>query len=629
MTLAAPSVTFTIVDGGLSEAPAAPLDGPMWILGPTSSGTVESPFTTTQAALIKSTFGHGPAVEAALQALNKNITQVTLMRVDGTGGTAGIYGTITVTSQGAGITVTGDGTVKPGDDWEPIVRWTKAGTIGVTGIEYEYSFDNGGKYNGPKELGTDTFITLPNGGGKYNITGLELTTLITRVTEVRVDFLGHAAEFGAFHGVVDPNSPYAITVPIDDATILTACANLRTHGLTHVAVVAGTHGAVDTTAQTALTALVNPTTRAEAIVFIEAYAEIMFGDGTVNSGHTIRTTSAIHTAPDNVNVLTSSPAVAGDVLIGDSFSLTTTAPRWSIDELLDALDVFKASVAPFNGLLEIVGPVLTSAEAQAIEDKLEGFSAKNRDVRAVGHFRMRNTGETQQAYVDAYKLAHPLAASSGRKGRLALTGSWYQPSQLVPGATSPRPWSFSITPRLAREAYAEHPIYEATVGTFSGALREANGTTVLPRACDEDSEPIYTPARLWVPMTKDSKIVSSIGVTLAEDGSDFAQIQYGRIIDAVKRFEQIELKKRLGQQVAPKPGTVVIDPNEAKRIEKAEEKKLIDAFGGSKGQILRARVVVDPTSVVSGAGSKIVFVDVFVTPPGYIEIIVGRLQFAL
>jgi hypothetical protein len=629
MSLSAPSVSFTIVDGGLSEAPAAPLDGPMWILGPTSSGTAEDPFTTTQAATVKSTFGHGPAVEAALQALNKNITQVTLMRVDPTGGTDGVYGTITVNSQGAGITVTGDGTVKPGDDWEPIVRWTAGGTIGVTGIEYEYSLDNGGKYSGPRELGTDTSITLPNGGGKYNLVGLELSTLITRVAEARTDFLGHTGESPTYHTVVDPNAPYAVTTPIDDATVLTACANLRTHALTHVAVVAGTHGVVDTTAQTALTALVNPTTRAEAIVFIEAFIDIFFGTGTANSGHSIRTTSAIHAAADITNVITSSPAVAGDVVAGDTFSLTTTAPRWSIDALLAALDVFNASVAPFNGLLEIVGPILTSAEAQAIEDKLESFSTKNRDVRAIGHFRMRNAGETQQAYVNAYKLAHPIAASSGRRGRLALTGSWYQPSQLVPGATSPRPWSFSIAPRLARNAYAEHPIYEATVGTFSGALRAANGTTVLPRACDEDSEPIFTPARLWVPMTKDSKIVSSIGVTLAEDGSDFAQIQYGRIIDAVKRFEQIELKKRLGQQVAPKPGTVVIDPNEKKRIEKAEEKKLIDAFGGSKGQILRARVVIDPASVVSGAGSKIVYVDVYVTPPGYIEIIVGRLQFAL
>jgi hypothetical protein len=632
--LSPPSVSFTILDGGLSEGTVPPVDGPFWLFGLTSSGTANSPLLTTQPSTVKSSLGYGIGVEAALQALNKEVNEISFVKIDPTDQTAGVYGSITVTSQGAGITVTGDSTVKPADDWEPIILWTAGCTIGVTGGKYKYSLDNGGKYSGERELGTDTSITLPNGGGKYNLVGKELTTLVARYADVRTQVLAHAAGTGTYHGSAD-GGPYTITTPTNDATVLLCADDLLTVAAAHVVKVSGSpaiHGAADATAQTAIAALTAPSTRAEAITFIEEFVEIFFGDedGTTNSGHTVRTASSIHGAKDTTNVLTADPAIAGDVVAGDYFSLTTTAPRWDLDQLLASLDIFAASVAAFSGVIEIVGNILTSAEAQAIEDKLEEMSDPNRDVRAVGHYRPRNAGESQQAYVAAFLAAHPIAQRSGRKGRLHLTASMYIPSQLSPGSTSVRPFSFVVAPRMSRMPYATHPIYRPAVGTFSGALRAPNGTDVLPRACDEKSEPIYTPAGLWAPMMRGATaIVSSKGVSLAEDGSDFAQIQYGRIIDAVKRLEQAEMEDRLGQGVVPKPGTVYIDPNEKKRIEEARKKRILDVFGGEKGQIVNARVVIDPASVVSGSGDKVLYEDVYVTPPGYIEIVVGRLQFAL
>jgi hypothetical protein len=185
-----------------------------------------------------------------------------------------------------------------------------------------------------------------------------------------------------------------------------------------------------------------------------------------------------------------------------------------------------------------------------------------------------------------------------------------------------------MAPRLARLTIATNAISEVDCGTFKGALRAADGLTVLRRAADESFAPVCTPVRLWAFRSDPVGILSSRPVTLAPDGSDFSLIHYGRVIDAVKKSAYASLKRRMGQKVAPKPGTVLIDPNEAKRIGEAEAKKLNDEFV-SKGQASSIRVVVDLNSVVSGAGTKLLLVAIYVRPVGYIEDIRVTLQFAL
>lgn len=631
MAFLPPTIEFQILDGGLSAGTIAPPDGPLWILGLANTGQL-APFPASQAADIKSEFSHGDGVEASLFALNNEVSSITFLRVDPTDQTEGSYGTITVEEQGGGLAVTGDGTVKPGDHWKPLVEFTRGGSLGVAGARYKYSLDNGQKFSGERELGTDTSITLPFGGGKYNLASDELTALLARLVEIRTEVLDHVALVGSVHGSADGGS-YTIATPTSDATILTCCANLKTVGLAHVVKVSGSpaiHGAADTTAQTALTALVNPTTRSEAIEFTEDFVDIFFGDGsTTNSGHTLRTASSVHGAKDTTNVLTTDPIDdAEDIVAGDRFYLTTVGPRWDIDMLVEAIGKVKDSTAPCNGVLEIVGNVLTNGEAQAIEDALEELGEKYRDVRAIGHFRARAADESLQAYAAAFELAHPLASSSGRQGRLSLMAWYYPPSQLVPGAAAPRPASFAMAPRLARLPIATNAISEVDCGTFKGALRAANGLDVLDHAADESYAPVCTPVRLWAFRSDPSGILSSRPVTLAPDGSDFALIHYGRTIDAVNKSAYLSLKKRMGQRVAPKPGTVLIDPNEAKRISEAEAKKLNTEFT-DKGQTDNIRVVIDLNSVVSGAGTKRVYVALYVRPVGYFEDIEVKLQFSL
>jgi hypothetical protein len=605
----------------------------MWILGMASQGVL-TPFNTSQPTDLKSTFGTGDGVEASLFSLNNELRSITFLRVDPTDAIDGAYGLTTVESSAVGLLVAGDATAKPTDLWDVVVKFTKGGRLGETGIQYQYSLDNGGKYSGTKDLGTATSITLPFGAGKYDLTGNELDLLLARLVDIRTEFLAHTGGTGTYHGSLDGGS-YTVATPIDDATALTCCANLRTHALTHVVKVSGSpaiHGAADTTASTTITALANPTTRTEAIAFAEAFAAAFFGDGTANSGHTVRISPAVHGAADAVNVLTSDPALLDDIRAGDLFYLGTTAKRWHIDQLVVSLLLVRDSNLPINGVLEIVGNVLTSAEAQAIEDALDLVATKYRDVAAVGHFRPRNTGESLQVYADAFAAAHPPASRSGRRGRLTLTASGYIPSQQWVGGVGVRPASFATAPRLAHTRISTNAIYASAqppvgFGTLKMVLRDTSGA-VLPRAVDETFAGVCTPVSLWAPLTDGNTVAMSRPVTLAEDGSDFGQIHYRRILDAIRKSAKISLKKRMGQGVAPKPGTVLIDPNEASRISSAESKTLQAAYVET-GEVDGVRAVVLETSIVSGSGSKVTYAQIFVRPKGYIEDISATLQFEL
>jgi hypothetical protein len=632
MAFEPPSISITTLDGGLSQGTVAAPDGPMWILGMASQGAL-TPFNTSQPTDIKTTFGYGDGVEASLFALNNELRSITFLRVDPTDAVDGAYGSITVESPAVGLLVVGDVLAKPTDLWEPVVKFTKGGRLSVTGIQYQYSLDNGGKFSGTKDLGTATSITLPFGAGKYDLTGNELALLILRVSDTRTEFLAHTATGTGFHGAVDPGSPYSIATPINDATVLTACANLRTHALTHVVALGSVHGAADATALAAITALVAPSNRTEAIAFIEAFITAFFGDGaTVNSGHTLRTASTVHASVDATNLITSDPTLLDDIRTGDMFYLGTTAKRWHIDQLVTALLLVRDSNLPINGVLEIVGNINTNAEAQAIEDALDQIATKYRDVAAVGHFRPRSAGESLQAYADAFAAAHPIGSRSGRRGRLTLTASGYVPSQQWVGGIGVRPASFATAPRLARTRISTNAIYASAqppvgFGTLKMVLRDSSGA-VLPRAVDETFAGVCTPVSLWAPLTDDNTVAMSRPVTLAEDGSDFGLIHYRRVLDAVRKSAQKSLKKRMGQGVAPKPGTVFIDPNEASRISSAESKSLQDVYV-KNGDVDGVRVVVLETSVVSGGGPKVTKAKIFVRPIGYIEDIEADLQFEL
>ncbi len=76
--------------------------------------------------------------------------------------TAGDYGTVTTT--GGGTSVVTAGVTDPLADLLVRVKFVAGGTIGVAGITYKYSLDDGETYSSLKALGTATAIVIPNTG---------------------------------------------------------------------------------------------------------------------------------------------------------------------------------------------------------------------------------------------------------------------------------------------------------------------------------------------------------------------------------------------------------------------------------------------------------------------------------
>jgi hypothetical protein len=185
---------------------------PLVVIGYSSLGDVAVPGPYTSIKTLQSDHGVGSAVEAAAFALSPYGRVGTVHVINAGGSNAGAYGSITATWGGDDPTsVAGDGSAKPGDTLEVKVVFTAAGVVGTTGIKYKFSLDGGFSYFSERDLGTATSITLPYGGGTYNLTNakdvavgdtFELSTtgpspdatqLVAAVRALR----GYAGDFGA------------------------------------------------------------------------------------------------------------------------------------------------------------------------------------------------------------------------------------------------------------------------------------------------------------------------------------------------------------------------------------------------------------------------------------------------
>lgn len=599
---------------------------PILIIGPASSAStlaVNTGRRVTSAQGVVDICGHGPLVEAACDSLVNENRVAIVMRTDATG-TAGAYVSVTGTFANASApTVEGDATTLPEDDLEPGIEFASSGVIGTPGITYRYrtGCSLSPMQSGLLSLGTATSITLPTGAGKYNLVAT-LATLVARAADIRLKFIAHAAEFGAYHGAVDPASPYTVPTPIDEATLYTACTALRTSALTHVGTVGTTHGAADTTATTAITALSTPATLAEAQAFLIAFASAFFGDGsTVNSGHTLRTTSTIHAAADVTNTLAAN--TAGVITAGDTIKAITSAPRWSISEIGAALDAclnLPASL-DYDGIL-LCGPVLSKVEADAIAAKVETLRTKARWRRLAPHFRARNEDESLADYAVALEAAY------GQVTQRALHGpgvSWYAQSSHPArfGQIDVRPFSFAYFGRLCTVRPDVNPTDETAYGSFArGYVRDPNDPQmILSRAVDDGHTELFTPLRAVAPRTKNQVIESTIypgqGAMLAPEGSDFYIAPFARIIDEACNVAFRPLEIRLGRKVLEAPNGT-IDTNERKRIE-AGITQDIEGPLVKTGIAQAVTVLLDPDALINTPSPVVVGATIKVNVGGYID----------
>lgn len=154
-----PSVNITELDGAIGTLPSG--TPAMAIVGVCDSGPLNTPAAFARIKDIVSTFGGGPAVEAAAHYIQLYNRPVIMVRTGNT--VVGTYGSVTNGITGTSVPTTAAG--PPNDDYEFVVNFPTGGTIGVAGITFTYSLDGGRTPSPVQSLGTANFFVFPNSGG--------------------------------------------------------------------------------------------------------------------------------------------------------------------------------------------------------------------------------------------------------------------------------------------------------------------------------------------------------------------------------------------------------------------------------------------------------------------------------
>lgn len=152
-----PRVENKKTDGNLGVA--TDTDRILAIIATSSSGEKNVPTSLAGKNDVRDEFVGGPIVEAGAYAIEKGVP-VVLLRAEAT--TAGAYGVVDETGV-LGTATVAAGATEPIGAFDAVVEVLKGGELGVTGIEYRYSLDDGVSWSPTQSLGTS--LVLACGAG--------------------------------------------------------------------------------------------------------------------------------------------------------------------------------------------------------------------------------------------------------------------------------------------------------------------------------------------------------------------------------------------------------------------------------------------------------------------------------
>lgn len=160
-----PAVILTELDGALGILPTSA--GRLYaVAGVSSQGPLDTPATYARISDLRADFGGGPGIEAAAYYIEKYGRPIVFVRTGQT--TVGSFpDAAAVVFVGTGtsvITVDNVGTA-PYDDLEFFFEVVVGGTIGIDGITFRWSLDNGRTLSPVTALGVATSFIFPESGG--------------------------------------------------------------------------------------------------------------------------------------------------------------------------------------------------------------------------------------------------------------------------------------------------------------------------------------------------------------------------------------------------------------------------------------------------------------------------------
>jgi hypothetical protein len=154
------SVETTELDGALGTLPAGTLA--LAMLAIADGGPVATPATFAQSSDVVTNFVGGPLVQGAGYAIDAYKRPVICVRV--AKATDGTCSAVTFTGSGTSVVTVDAVNNKPNDDYEFRFKVINGGTIGVTGITFQWSADDGRNWQPVTALGIANTFTLPGVG---------------------------------------------------------------------------------------------------------------------------------------------------------------------------------------------------------------------------------------------------------------------------------------------------------------------------------------------------------------------------------------------------------------------------------------------------------------------------------
>lgn len=385
--------TLTVSEARGTVAIPANLDNTAVVIGCSSLGTegALSSFYQSGSAAV-SALGYGDAVDTVAQMIEQrgaDVAKVPVALYTTPVDTDGEQGTIAKTMTGTAVPVAG--AALPLGTYEAKILITTGGTVGTSGVVYQWSLDGGRTLSRKTALGTSTSITIPNSGVEFYLDppSAQVTALVALVNDIRTDVLAHfILTAGSVHGAADTTSDDGIgSAATDGPTAIVLVNTLRTGILAHFARGSTVHTTADTTSGTAIPA---------AAVTLADAAKL--ADALKAAYNLHRVHLSYHGAADGTNVVTASDVSQGTLVAGDYWTVRTTAPKPGATEIDDASDALVATASEFS--IIVCDFDCDASLAAHVSTMLDALAAIGRDCTAIIRTRSRDfeAGETEAAW---------------------------------------------------------------------------------------------------------------------------------------------------------------------------------------------------------------------------------------
>ena len=532
-----PAVDLTILDGGLGIIP--PTNGDVLaIVGPASSGPLNTPAAFARGKDVQTNFTSGLMVEAAALLIQLTGKPVVVIRTNTTtpGTTTGFA------SSFAGTAVPSiDASTVPDDDYEVYLQVVAGGVLGTPGVTYQWSLDDGRTLSAVTALGAALTITIPTPAGLVKIDlQAPASGIIAAEHAIRAGLTGHFIDTaGGIHLAADTTDHTAIAALPVSSTLAGAISNLNAE-----AALFATHEA-STTYHT-IADVVNVVTASVATDANSALALILNMAGALGVVDAHFVDLSVHGAADHTNTIAVQAPDPGTILAGDSLSFRAVAPAWANGDLSSALTALGATKQTWNIAL-IVGPSSASA-VEVLDAFFISLKAQNKFKYGIAGTRGYNIGETDAQYQTA--LGSAFSSTS------TLWVDVSAGSEKLISAISSRQYRRPVAWIDAYQAITLDPgqdLAEVDVGPLpSCQIADANGN---PDDHDESVYPGLDDQRFTTLRSLEgyTGVYINNGRMFAPLGSDFIFVQFRRVMNLACAALVAYLTKRLSKQVTVYP----------------------------------------------------------------------------